>query len=46
MYGTDRSGSTNGIPGTQDFRGVPKYKPDSLVAVNRSLRQSVAGGEN
>jgi hypothetical protein len=46
MYWTVRSGSTSGIPGTQEFRGVPKYKPDSLVAVDRSLRLSVVGGAN
>jgi hypothetical protein len=31
------------MPCTQDVRGVPKYKPDSLVAMGRSLRLSVVG---
>jgi hypothetical protein len=33
------------MPGTQDVRGVPKYKPDSLVAMGQSLRLNVVGGK-
>jgi hypothetical protein len=31
------------MPCTQDVQGVPAYKPDNLVAMDRSLRLNVVG---